>query len=336
MTIKDIAKKTGYAVSTVSRALNGKSNVSEKAKKEILAVINDTGFIPNNAARTLKTHSSKNILILVKGVNNYFFEGVVEKLQAAFSSERYSTQIHYLDEDANETLIALQLQREVKPLGFVFLGANYELLKARFNTIKVPTVVATTVFDTDGFLNLSCVGVDDIQAGYMACEYLVKNGHNKIAVIGGNLSLSYMSTQRYAGFCKCYSKKFSKEHPDELYMKSSFNMMSGYKAMNKLLESGENFTSVFCMSDICAVGAMRAAYEKSLKMPKDISIIGFDGIELSKFCVPKLTTIKQPQSQIAIECAKQMLSAIETGKAQKNMFIKCEIEEGESVKNFNL
>ena len=124
MTIKDIARESGYAVSTVSRALNDHPDVSAETKARIQAVIDAHGFIPNNNAKHLKQTATKSIAIVVKGTSNMLFAPIVERMQDLIKSAGYTDVVYYLDEDSDEVRHALLLCREQKPLGLLFLGGN--------------------------------------------------------------------------------------------------------------------------------------------------------------------------------------------------------------------
>ena len=155
MTIKDIARESGYAVSTVSRALNDHPDVSREAKEKIKAIVAAHKFVPNSNARQLKVQQNRSIIIVVKGAFNMFFAAILERMQSLISCSGYSAEVHYLDEDADEVLVGEQLQRERKPLGFIFLGGNTCSFEARFSAIAVPSVLATTLADHLNFGNLS-------------------------------------------------------------------------------------------------------------------------------------------------------------------------------------
>ncbi len=332
MTIKDIARESGYAVSTVSRALNDHPDVSPRAKRKIKEIVARHGFIPNSNARQLKGQQNSNILILVKGAFNMFFAGILEQMQTLISSAGYSAEVHYLDEDADEVLVGEQLQRERKPLGFIFLGGNVKVFERRFEDILLPSVLATTVSDTLHFPRLSMVGIDDTTAAATACDYLIAHGHKNIGVIGGKRASSYISALRYQGFCDSYEKS-GKKHDEAYYQSSSFSFESGYRAMQKLLTRCDDITAVFCMSDIIAIGAMRAIHDAGLSVPDDISVIGFDGIPLARFCTPQIATIRQPQQDIADQSVQLLLAQIEKDAPAACTVLGTTLIEGESVQN---
>lgn len=332
ITIKDIARECGCGVSTVSRALNDHPDVSQQTKEKIKAVVAQYGFVPNNNARQLKAQQSENILVLVKGAFNLFFAAILEQMQTQISAAGYAAEVHYLDEDADEVLVAQQLQREHKPLGFLFLGGNVLSFEKRFSTIHLPCVLATTLSDTLQFENLSSVGVDDAAAGAEACRYLTQRGHRHIAVLGGNRELSYISALRYEGFCAAYQAEFGAVHPETLYQKCSFSTESAYRATQKLLARSTNITAVFCMSDMTAMGAIRAIHDSNLRVPDDVSVLGFDGIQLGRFYTPRLASVRQPQQEIAARSVALLLAQIEKQAPAQKVVLPAVLIDGESVR----
>lgn len=332
MTIKDIARESGYAVSTVSRALNDHPDVSPAAKQKIKEIVERYGFVPNNNARQLKVQQSSSLFILVKGAFNLFFATVLECMQTAISDAGYTAEVHYLDEDSDEVLVGEQLQREHKPLGFLFLGGNVDGFQRHFSAIQLPSVLATTMSSALHFDNLSCVGVDDVAAGREAFRYLHDRGHTHIAVIGGKRELSYISALRYEGFCQA-ADAAGTPHSETLYQRSSFSLESGYRAMQSLLERNSGITAVFCMSDLIAIGAMRAIHDAGLSVPEDISVLGFDGIQMGRFYTPQLATIRQPQQDIAAKSVELLCAQLEKQAAPANVVLPITLLHGESVKN---
>ncbi len=332
MTIKDIAKKTGFAISTVSRALNNHPDVSSETKSKINEVVKSYGFVPNSNARQLKAQQPGNIAIIVKGAFNLFFAGVLKQIEEALTKEKHAVNVYYVDENANEVELAIKLQRENKPIAFLFLGGNINTFKERFNEILVPSVLITTYIKEYNFANLISVGINDVKAGKLAGEYLYRNGHTDIVVLGGNRQKSYISAMRYEGFCNYYEGNCTKSY-SIAYKKCSFNMQSAHKAMSVILKEKQKPTAVFCLSDVIAMGAIRAAHDAGFKVPKHISVLGFDGIDMGKYCIPALSTIRQPQDKIAEYSTKSLLSAIGTYEFSENKELKAQLVERESVKS---
>ena len=186
MTIKDLAKLSGYSLGTVSRVLNNQPNVSEQARKTILALVEEHGFERNASAQLLKQQRTKSVLIIVKGTSNEMFAAMVEKLQSLFADTDHPVIADFIDEDENEVKRAVQLCRERKPSGVLFLGGNNENFRADFDKVLVPSVVVTNDAHELRFPNLSSVSTDDCAGASCAVEYLLRSGHRNIAVLGGD------------------------------------------------------------------------------------------------------------------------------------------------------
>ena len=206
MTIVDIAKEAGYSVSTVSRVLNGRRDVSEEARDRIMRIVEAYQFVPNNNAKHLKQTVSQSILILVKGTSNMLFTNIIEVIQDTIEGSDYSLRVHYLDEDADEVKEAVRMCREHKPMGILFLGGNIQYFHEEFELVNVPCVLVTDRADKLGFRNLASVSTDDMAAAEMAVDYLFDHGHRDIAVIGGDMALSSPSKYRKAGAKRSFIK----------------------------------------------------------------------------------------------------------------------------------
>lgn len=331
MTITDIARASGYSVSTVSRVLNDHPDVSAEARQKIRALVEENGFVPNANARQLKVESNKSIAIIVKGAFNTFFAGILEQMQARISEWGYVVEVQYIDEDADEVAVSVQLQREHKPLGIIYLGGVVQDFEHHFSELGLPAVLSTTVSRELDFPTLSQVGVDDAAAGADACRLLVRRGHRLIGVIGGNTQNSYISRMRYEGFCGAYAETVHAPHPETLYRQSNFSMAGGYHAMQKLLAAEPGLSAVFCMSDLIAVGAMRAVHDAGLRVPQDISVVGFDGVDICRFTTPSLCSIRQPQRGIADSSVELLLDQIERHAPARTLLLETELLAGESV-----
>ena len=236
MTIKDLAAKTGYAVGTVSRALNNHPNVSEKARRIILKAAKESGFELNVNAKQLKQTHSNTVLVVVKGIGNELFSVMMESIQKLIAQTPYQLVVDYMDEDLNEVLRAVQLCREKKPLGILFLGGNNENFRRDFDKIDIPCVVVTNDASMLPFDNLSSVTTDDQEAAYCAIETLISLGHRNIAVIGGDRRLSDTSRLRYNGCLRAFAQHDIPFDPQRDYRSVRYSYQDGYRATQALLE----------------------------------------------------------------------------------------------------
>lgn len=333
MTIKDIAKESGYAVGTVSRVLNKQPGVSEKARKAIMEVVERYQFSLNNNAKYLKQTHNNGMAIIVKGTNNMLFAGLVERFQGLIKEKGYDCSIYYVREEDQEVEQALQICRDRQPMGLFFLGSNKENFREKFEYVDVPCVMVTNSAEGLSFENLSSVCIDDRDAAKKAVEYLIRLGHTKIGVLGGEMDHSNPAKARYEGCIEAFRENNIRFNPKTQYVCAHFTIESGYNAMISLLNKSSNLTAVFAMSDVMALGAIRAIKDFGLRVPEDVSVVGFDGIELGQYLVPRLTTIQQPGGDIAERCVEIMLSCITEKSSSVRKQAPFVLVEGESTRS---
>lgn len=335
MTIKDLAAKTGYAVGTVSRALNDHPNVSEKARAAILQAAEESGFQLNVNAKQLKQQHSTTILVIVKGTQNELFGKMVETIQASIAVTRYQLVVDYMDEDLNEVRRAVQLCLEKKPLGILFLGGNNQNFIQDFHRIDIPCVLVTGDASDLHFDNLSSVSTDDRAAARCAVERLITLGHSRIAVIGGNRRLSDTSRLRYEGCLEAFQAHGLDFDPERDYQGVRFSCQEGYNATKTLLEKGGRFTALFAVADVVAIGAIRALWDAGLRVPEDVSVIGIDGLPLGQFLVPQLSTVEQSAERLASCSVKLLLSGIEEGAKSAHEKVPFTLQQRESIRELS-
>jgi len=310
MTVKDIARVSGYSLGTVSRVLNNKPGVSEEARKKVMEVVEKYHFRLNSNAKLLKQHADNGVAIIVKGTKNMLFATLVESLQRLIRNKGYACLIYYISEEEHEVEQALQICRDRQPMGILFLGSNLENFKDCFALVGVPCVMVTNPAWGLDFENLSSVSVNDTEAAKTAVEHLISLGHRKIGVLGGEMRYSNPARARYAGCIAAFMEHGIEFDKEVQYTSSYFTMEGGYQAMEELLDKMPDITAVFAMSDVTAMGAIRAIKDKGLRVPEDVSVVGFDGIETGQYMVPKLTTIQQPAEIIAARCVEILLQCI--------------------------
>ena len=332
VTIKDIAKESGYSVSTVSRVLNNRNDVSPDARKKIEEVVAKFNFVPNNNAKHLKQNNSKAIGVLVKGISNMLFASVVEEIQRMIEKTEYTLVVSYLDEDADEVEQAILLCRERKPLGLLFLGGNPEYFHREFSGVDVPCVLVTNRANEMHFENLSSVATDDIAAARCAVDQLFVAGHRRIGILGGDFDKSYTSHQRFLGCEQSFSEHGAVLDVEHCYEKARFSFGSACRAMKRLIGKFPDVTAVFAMSDVMAIGAIRALRDLGYRVPEDVSVIGFDGTSLAEYYNPKLATIKQQHQTLASRSIEILFGQIELKKEPIHEIVPFEFVNGESIR----
>ncbi len=330
MTIKDIARLSGVGVTTVSRVLNHHPDVSEETRRRVLAVVAEQGFQPNTNARHLKQQTSASIAIIVKGTMNMLFAELMERCQQLLQDAGQNAAVYYLDEDANEVVYAVQLCRERKPLGILFLGGDLEFFQAEFGHITVPCVLLTNSARELDFPNLSSLTTDDEEAAYRVVRYLADQGHRDIGLLGGNWSCTQISYRRVLG-CQRAFDELSLPFDARRCEPCRYSFSDAYDTTKRLLGRCPELTALFCVSDVMALGAIRAIHDLGRRVPRDISVVGYDGIPLSRFSVPRLTTVRQDTQQLARQGVDLLLRNLQRPRPPVHGVVPFQLIAGESV-----
>ena len=332
MTIKDIARLAGVGVATVSRVLNHHPDVSPATRKKVLEIVEEQGFEPNCNAKHLKQQMGTSIAILVKGTQNMLFADLVERIQRKLRDAGRETSVYHLDEEENAVEYALRLCRERKPPAILFLGGDPAYFERDFAPIRVPAVLLTASAEGVPFPNLSSLTTDDHEGGRLAVEYLLKQGHREIGFVGGHNSPTQVGYRRLLGARDALAAWNLASDRRELWEPSRYTVADGCEAARRLLKRCRNVTAVFAMSDVIAVGVMRAAHELGLRVPEDLSVVGYDGTVIADYLVPSLTTIQQDPEYLAEEGVHLLLRALEED-SHKPVYAVAppHLKEGESV-----
>lgn len=314
MTIKDLARESGYSLGTVSRVLNGHPNVSDKARRAVMAVVEAQGFEINSNARNLKQAQGSEVLVVVKGLGNELFAHMVERYQAIFTELRCPLLIDYLDELDNEVCRAAVLCREKKPRGVLFLGGSSHNFRKSFSCVTVPSVLVTSSAQELNFPNLASVTADDSRGAAVAIQALLAAGHRDLVILGGDRAKSDASRERFEG-CEAVLEEARVRFEPVRYRTCRYSLRSGYEAMTRVLEEGLPCTAVFAMADVIAIGAIRAIREHGLRVPEDISVMGYDGLEIGDYIQPQLSTVAQPIDVLAQRSVALLKYMLEGGPA---------------------
>lgn len=337
ITIKDIAKECGVGVSTVSRALNNHPDINPETRRKIMEVIERTGFIPNNSARNLKRTDAKCIAMLVKGITNPFFSKMIEIIEDETKRKRYALVLRHVEAQEDELDVALELEKEKRLRGIVFLGGMFRHSQEKLDKLKVPYIfcaISVEAFAQAGEAKFSNIAVDDCLESRKMTEYLLDLGHRRIAFITENMDES-IGRSRLEGYRNAYMGR-GLEVPEELicYVQEDVNhygMENGYLTTIKLLRSGREVTAIYAAADSLAIGACRAVLEAGLRIPEDISVAGYDGMEIGEYYNPKLTTIKQPVEEMAREAVHLLFEVIAGRKEHQQIIFAAELVEREST-----
>ena len=340
ITIKDIAKKCGVGVSTVSRAINNHPDISEETRNMIMEVIKESNFVPNKSARNLKLLDSKTIAVLIKGIDNPFFQNMIKIFEEEVQRRKYSFILHRVDSNQDEVEVALELINEKRLKGIVFLGGNFSRQEDKLKEIKIPFILSTIAMSDNVDKNLySSVCVDDRKESEKVVNFLCDKGHKKIAILAAGKSDKSISKLRIEGYENALknrnipiNKNLIRHTGDNENIQIIGN---GYKLMKELLESKEEFTAVYSISDSMAIGASKAILESGKRIPEDYSVVGFDGLDMTYYYNPSITTIRQPVEEMARETTKILFDLINKKAKNQHKVFEAELIIRESTSELN-
>ena len=323
ITIKDIARMCGCGVSTVSRALNNHPDINEETRNKILNVVKETGFIPNNSARNLKITDSKTIAVLIKGIANPFFMKMIKIMEQETQRQKYSLILQHVEFDQDEVDVAIELEREKKLKGIIFLGGYFNHTKEKLDKINVPFVISTVNMTEEYSSNYASVAVDDVKESYKIVDYLCKLGHKKILLISADPNDESIGKLRKEGYMKALSENGISVNENLIVPMSndadSYSMKAGFLTLQEALNRNLDFSAVFAISDAVAIGACRALADAGKSIPGDVSVVGFDGIDNAKYYSPRITTIRQPFEDMAKASIKLLFKYIEGDKNSEEL-----------------
>lgn len=321
ITLKDIAKKAGVNVSTVSRALNDDPRVKKETKSLIVAIAKQLNYQPDDLARGLVRKETKTIGVIVPEFINVFYAEVIGAIEEKLAEKGFSIILGKSDFDSQKEKDYIQLFLRKRVDGIIVSShmQTYELFK-RMKNQKTPIVLIDTYGDEPEF---NSINIDNIYGVKQVIGHLVTLGHRDIAFIGDNITTAH----RLEGY-KLALKEFNLNFNDQLVCIDDIRLeKGGFDKMQKLLRGQEKVTAVFCVNDNMAIGAIKAAKNEGLRVPEDISIVGFDDLPIASYLDIPLTTVKQPKGEIGNMAASILLKNIDNKKHSfiQNIILKPEL-----------
>lgn len=335
MTIKDIARACGVSVSTVSRVLNNRPDVSDDVRGKVLRAVEDSGYIPNNSARDLVRSRSDAIGVIVRGMGNLFFADMLKTVSREIETSGYTMVLHFIDSDADEVKAGAILEREKKLRGLIFLGGRFDYTSAELALVGVPYVCCsfTNCFGSLKEEDYASVSIDDYMTAYKAVEKLIELGHRRIAAVVPSCSDRSISELRYNGYLAAL-REHGIDFDSRLLVETGgcFGMAETYDGARRLVESGADFTALFALSDTTAIAAMKALEDRGVRIPEDVSVIGIDGLSVSEYVSPTLTTMIQPAEEMGRESVRILLDMLEGREKPRHLLLPARLRQGASVR----
>lgn len=319
-TIRDVAQLAGVSVTTVSRVLNHRPDVNAATREKVERVMVECNFVGNANARSLKQLDGDVAALILRGRSNPFLSGLAETMLQFAREADVSFLMESIDEKDDEFQTALRLMHEKRARGFIFIGSRLDERLEVLRGQDVPMVFATVNAVNAGLPRAASVSIDDRRMGREAMEMLIRAGHTKIAIFGGSRNQGDGLADRYIGAreaCEQAGVPFDETR----YVETRFSLEDAYNAARNFFATRSDTTAVFAMSDMVAMGVIRALKDIGRRVPEDVSVVGFDGVEMGKYFIPSLSTIVQPQEEIARQSVDVLLDMMEKDGSARHLTV---------------
>jgi LacI family transcriptional regulator len=309
ITIQDIADQAEVSISTVSRVLSGNASVSERKRHAVLAAVEELNYRPNLFAQGLASGQSMSIGVLTQNFGSAFYDAILRGIIAGVEKSNYSPL--FADgrwrPDVERRALQTLLNRRIDAL--ILLGTQLDATELIDLKQQMPLVIVSR---SVAGIEQNCLVVDNYDASFRATTYLLDRGHRHIAHITGALSESNVlrdGAQRLAGYQDAL-RAAGLEPTPELVVEGSFRSQSGLLAVETLLTRGKPFSAIFAANDQMATGARLGLHRRGIRVPDDVSLIGFDDQPHSAYMTPPLTTVRQPAEEMGLIAAQAVLNQL--------------------------
>lgn len=306
--IKDVAKKAGVSVTTVSRVLNGEKYVKDDLKAKVKRAIDELGYAPSHIARSLVRKKTNLIGVIVPDLTSSFYSTILSSIEETASLNDYNLLVCNIIEDTDKELKYLNVFKEMRVDGIIIMHEKLsDDIRSFINKLDIPVIFSSVRPLDHKFVS---VIIDDYEAAYDATRYLIELGHERIAFIGGDMRDITSGQNRYVGYRNALKDNRVKIVNDYIRF-GDYKTQSGYNLMKDLLACEPRPSALFAVSDDMAVGAMNCIHDHQLKVPDDISIIGFDGSQLTELVRPRLSSMEQPiqdMGKITVDTLIELIS----------------------------
>ncbi len=295
ITIREIAKEAKVSLGTVSHVLNNTATVSEEKRKAVMAAVEKLDYKPNQAARMLKNKNSKTIGLLIPDIGNPYYAELARGVEDMANRHDYTVLVCNNDRNPKkeERYLSTLSNKQVDGVIIVKLANELGKLKEYFSPRQIVLIDSGELAEES---LIQTVNLDEKEGAALAMNYLYHNGHRRIAHIAGLLE-SNSSRERKWAYCHFMNGIGTPD--DQLVIENGkYSYYGGYQAMKIIMERDSSITGVFAANDLMGMGALQAIHDSGRNVPGDISVIGYDDIEPTEYCTPKLTTVRQPKYEV--------------------------------------
>jgi LacI family transcriptional regulator len=314
VTLEQVAQHAGVSPSTVSRILNGSAAVSDDKKQAVADAIRVLGFVPNPVARGLAGGRTLSVGVVTQAIDSPFYGGALRGIEDELGAAGYSPLFVSGHWNATEEARCIDVLRSRRVDGVIVLTGRLSDAALRAVARQLPVVVTGRHLKAPGLVSLK---FDDASAARLATEHLLSNGHRRIAFVGGD-PLHPDSQERERGFRDACAAA-GVQVDEDLIETGGYLEEGGRLAMERLMAAGKPFSAVFTANDQMAFGVGLALHRRGLRVPQDVSLVGFDDLSTSAFSIPPLTTVHQPVQDLGRTAAAAMLQMLRGEKPQAGL-----------------
>ncbi len=325
VSIKDIAELAGVSHSTVSRALHGRGRMSEETRSRILALASDVGYTPDALARSLVSGDTHTVGVVVTSIADPFVVQIVEGIEDVAQKAGYSVLLSASDNDPEREISVVETFRERRVDAVIVTSSRVGALYADIlEDFGAPIVLINNMQEGK---YLYSVSADDVGGAKLAVEHLLAMGHRRIGYIGSK-DRPTSSQRRWNGYCQAFEALYIPNPELRVEPEGETDLVVGRKGLIELMD--HDLSAIFTYNDMTAFGVMLAARDLEIELPRHISLVGFDDIQIAEFVTPTLTTIHQPRKEMG-RAAMEMAMALLQSEEVSNLTKACRLVERDSV-----
>lgn len=335
-TIRDVAREANVSTATISYVLNGKESISAETRERVLEAIRRLEYVPSQSAQNLSTHTSRLIGVVIPQTEpgrhlmfgNPFYSEIISSIE--MESRAHGYHIIISGTEVDESYLNLANRRSLD--GIIIIGMYPDDFYAELKKANIPIVLVDS-YCHDHYYH--SVGINDRYGGYIATRHLIEHGHTRIGIMTGIRKNGGVVQMRYDGFCDAMKEAGLPIRKEWIY-EGQVEFESGMHLAEQLAKQKERPTAVFAIADILAVGAVKRLTQLTIQVPADLSIIGFDDLDIARYISPGLTTIRQQIHAKGETAVRLLLNAMEDKvRVKQETILPLEIVERESVRRLN-
>lgn len=310
--LSDVAALAGVSAGTVSRVFSSPHMVAPETAKAVREAVDKLGWISHGGARALASHKSRTIGAVIPNLSNPVFAQMMHALQDRLLAERYTLVLNCSDYDAEKALIGTRSMLERGVDGLILLGENFP--DALWRLLQVQKVPYLIIYSFRHGTGRNYVGVDNVRAARKAADHVLDLGHRDILILSQHAADNDRVAARLYGFTEALRDRGIVLAENRIVYRP-WSIEAGFDFASDMIRSGDLPTAILCTNDFHAIGVLSACREHGIEVPTDLSVVGFDDLEIAAYATPPLTTVRVPAREMGDAAGKVIADLLEHDKA---------------------